>query len=316
MTTSNVTTWNPVRDKILKRALRLVHAYSASDNPRPEQLIDALDAMNSMLKEWQMDGLLWLQQFATLFLNEGQTVYNLAPRTYSGFSHCATDYVQTTLTASMAIGASVAALTSATGITTGDYIGIENDSGTIEWFTGTKSGLNITLSSTMSVAATSGNLVYSHTLASQTKRPTRVTASRKLYDSTAADGSDVPIDMISRSDYMDTPSKTSSGKIVQAYYDPQLVCGKLYVWPVADYCGDKLFLTIDRPIDDILTDTETLDLPIEYMNAICYGVADLIAPEYQLTLQEQQMLATRASQYYGKILSYNRGETSIFFEMR
>jgi hypothetical protein len=316
MTTSNVQTLNPVRDTIIKRSLRLVHAYAANDEPRPEQLIDARETLNMMLKAWQMDGLRWLNQFATLFLNEGQSVYYLAPRTYTGFSHCATSYVQTTTTAAMAIGSSVAPLTSATGITTGDYIGIENDSGTIEWFTGTKSGLNITLSSTLAVAASSGNLVYSHTLASQIKRPTRVTARRKMYDSTAVDGSETEIDMISKTDYENTPSKTSTGKIVQAFYDPQLVAGNLYVWPCADYCGDKLVLSIDRPIDDVIADTETIDLPVEWLEAITYNLADRIAPEYQIPLQEQSMLASRASAAYQRILSFNREETSIYFDMR
>jgi hypothetical protein len=313
MTTSNTQTWNPIRDQILKRSLRLVHAYPATGNPRPEQLIDAKFACNAMLKTWQMDDLLWLKQDATLFLNEGQDVYNLAPRTYTGFSHCATSYIQTTTTAALAIGDSVAALTSATGITTGDYIGIANDSGIIEWFTGTVSGLSVTLSSTIGVACASGNLVYSHTLASQIQRPTRVDASRKLYDSTAADGNEIPIDMISKSDYDALPSKTSTGTIVQAYYDPQLVCGKLYVWPCADYCGDKLVLGLDRPIDDLLNDTETIDAPVEWIEAITYSLADRIAPEYQLPLQEQQLLRERAINAYNKILSFNR-EGSIFIE--
>jgi hypothetical protein len=316
MTTSNVQTFNPARDTILKRSLRLVHAYAANDEPRPEQLIDARETMNMMLKSWQMDGLRWLNQFATLFLNEGQAVYNLAPRTYTGFSHCATSYVQTTTTAAMAIGASVAPLTSVTGITTGDYIGIENDNGIIEWFTGTVAGLNVTLSGTLGVAATSGNLVYSHTLSSQIKRPTRVTAVRKMYSTVASEGNETEIDMISRSDYDNTPSKTSQGKIVQAYYDPQLECGRLYVWPTADYCGDKLVLSIDRPIDDLVADTETIDLPKEWLEAITYGLADRIAPEYQIPLPEQSALSVRANAAYNRILSFNREETSLYFDMR
>lgn len=316
MTTSNITTFDPVRDVIIKRALRLVHAYAATANPRPEQIIDALSTMNMMLKSWQVDGFLWLQQFATLFLNEGQTVYNLAPITYSGFSHCATSYIQTTLTATIAIGGATAALTSATGITTEDYIGIENDSGTIEWFTVTITGLSAALSGTMAVAATSGNRVYSHTLTSQIKRPTRVTARRKLYNTVAANGNETDVDMISRSDYDSIPSKTSSGKIVQAYYDPQLVCGKLYVWPTADNCGDKLVLTIDRPIDDIIADTETYDLPAEWLDTICICLADKIAPEYQLSINERTMLKNEAIIAYNKVLNYNRGETSIYFEVK
>jgi hypothetical protein len=313
MTTSGTTTWNPVRDQLLKRSLRLVHAYPATGNPRPEQLIDAKFACNAMLKSWQRDDLLWLRQDATLFLNEGQAVYNLAPTTYTGFSHCVTSYVQTTTTAALAIGASVVALTSTTGVTTGDYIGIENDSGEIEWFTGTVSGLNVTLSSTIAVACASGNLVYTHTTTSQIDRPTSVTANFKNYDSTADDGTETPIDMISKSDYDNLPSKTSTGRIVQAYYDPQLICGKLYVWPCADYCGDKLVLGIDRPIDDLLSDDETIDAPTEWIEAVTYCLADRIAPEYQLALQERALLKQEAQTAYNRILSFNR-EGSIFIE--
>ncbi|MFA5340724.1 MAG: hypothetical protein WC332_03000 [Clostridia bacterium] len=314
MTTSGTTTWNPVRDQILKRSLRLVHAYPATGNPRPEQLIDAKFACNSMLKSWQTDGLLWLKQDATLFLNEGQAVYNLAPTTYTGFSHCATSYVQTTLNGALEVGDSTATLTSVTGISSTDYIGIENDNGIIEWFTGTVSGYDVALSSTIGVACADGNLVYAHTTTTQIQRPTRVEANFKYYNSTAADGTERPIDMVSKSDYDILPSKTSTGKIVQAYYDPQLVCGKLYVWPCADYCGDKLVLTIDRPVDDLLADTETIDAPLEWIEAITYCLADRIAPEYQLPLQERAFLKGEAEKAYNRILSFNR-EGSIFFEV-
>jgi len=314
LTTSNTTTFNPTRDQLLKRSLRLVHAYPSIGNPRPEQLIDAKFACNLMFKSWQVDGLLWLKQDSTLFLNEGQQSYNLAPRTYTGFSHCATSYVQTTLNGALAVGASSATLTSVTGISTTDYIGIENDNGIIEWFTGTVSGFTVALSSTIGVACADGNLVYSHTLASQIKRPTSVEASFKNYDSTAADGTERPIDMISKSDYDILPSKTSTGKIVQAYYDPQLVCGKLYTWPCADYCGDKLVLTTDRPIDDLLADTETFDVPTEWLEPVSYCLADRIAPEYQLSLQERAFLKQEAQIAYNRILSFNR-EGSIYFEV-
>jgi len=317
MSSSGVTTWNPNRDQLLKRILRLVHAYPATGNPRPEQLIDARFAVNAMLKSWQTENLLWLKQDATLFLNEGQRVYNLAPSTYTGFSHCATSYVQTTLNGALAVGDSTATLTSVTGVTTGDYIGIENDNGTIEWFTGIVSGYDVALSSTIGVACADGNLVYTHTAASQTKRPHRMeedAVSFKNYDSTAEDGTERPVTVISKSDYDSLPSKNSTGKIVQVYYDPQLVCGKLYVWPCADYCGDKLVLSMSRPIDDLLDDEETIDAPVEWIEAIAYCGADRISPEYQLPLKERAFLKGEAEKAYNRILSFNR-EGSIFFEV-
>lgn len=316
MTTSGTTTWNPVRDKILKRILRLVHAYPATSNPRPEQLIDALDALNSFLKSLQRDDLFWLRQDATLFLNKDQVVYYLAPTTYTGFSHCATSYVQTTLATALAVGDSTATLTSATGISTSDYIGIENDNGIIEWFTGTISGTSCALSSTIGVACAAGNLVYAHTTTSQIVRPSEIQEARlKYYNSTAEDGQEIPIDLISKYDYNSIPDKTTSSKVIQAYYDPQLTSGRLYVWPTADDPGDKLILTLLRPIDDVIADTETYDIPVEWMDALVYGVADRISPEYQLPLQEQDRLNARAITYLNKAMDTNR-EGSVFFNIR
>lgn len=78
MATSGTTTaGNPVRDKIVHGALRMVGAYHAADNPRPEQVNDAVDALDMMLKSWQMDGLLWLKQFVYVTLVAGQGSYTI-----------------------------------------------------------------------------------------------------------------------------------------------------------------------------------------------------------------------------------------------
>lgn len=77
MTTSGSTSFNPVRDQIIKGALRIVGAYASTDNPRPEQIADALETLNMMLKSWQIENFLWLRQFAVLTLVAGQASYKL-----------------------------------------------------------------------------------------------------------------------------------------------------------------------------------------------------------------------------------------------
>src|SRR5665648_921737 len=126
MTTSGTSSYNSTRDIIIRRSLRMVGGYAADSNPTAPQINDANDVLNILLKEWQMDGMLWLKASGTVFLNKGQHQYLLAPSTYTGFSHVAvssapgaTPYVQTTTTAALAIGASVIPVTSSTGITTG-----------------------------------------------------------------------------------------------------------------------------------------------------------------------------------------------------
>jgi hypothetical protein len=300
----------------------MVGAYNTMDTPRTEQVTDALDTFNMFLKSLQIEDFLWLKQFATLFLNKGQTSYKLAPSTYTGFNHCATAYVQTNLAANAAIGAATVTLDSATGITNGDFIGISNDNDIIEWFYVSILGVvasiftdaALTIPGALGVAATADNVVYSHTVASQIKRPTRVfAASRKSYDVVAADGNEIPIDVVSRSDYMSMPNKTTSNKVLNVYYDPQLVCGIIYVWPTTNDSGDKLILTIDRPIQDVVAAGETVDIPQEVIRFLTWGLAIDLEPEYPIEIGKLDRYKNEFNQLKGMVKSYNREPVSTFF---
>ncbi len=382
MSTSGTSSWNPVRDTVIRRALRMVGAYASSDNPRAEQVVDAIEVLALMLKDWQMDGMLWLKIWATLFLNKGQRQYVLGPSTYSGFSHCAfaynpglTPYIQTNINAAASLGVASVSVVSATGISSADYVGIADDNGLIEWFyafvsgttiyiystslaiagslvvgvsyliqdyklgddftnigaasnatgvrftaTGTTPtiwtfGSSVSAATTLTAAVTSGNVVYSHKVASQINRPTRIFSfARKLYSAIAADGYEIPFDPISRTEYESLPNKTVQGKIIETYYDPQLVAGLLYVWPTADTPGDKLILTMDRPIQDILSDQDTFDAPQEALDAIAYCLALQLEPEYPLDNAAFQKLATVAVAKKQKLLSYNRENVPTQFQ--
>jgi hypothetical protein len=77
LTTSGTTSWNPIRDKVIYGALRICGAYNAANIPRPEQLSDATDALDMMLKSWAMDGFLWLKKFIYVKLVAAQKSYTI-----------------------------------------------------------------------------------------------------------------------------------------------------------------------------------------------------------------------------------------------
>ena len=79
MTTSGITSFMANRDTIVRRALRMVGAFTSTDAPRPEQTADAVTVLNLMLKAWSIEGLLWLRQFVTITLVAGQNDYDLGP---------------------------------------------------------------------------------------------------------------------------------------------------------------------------------------------------------------------------------------------
>ena len=314
---SNVS-YTPVWATLVNRSLRMVGAYDAGKTPTSQQLQDALAVLNMMLKEWQVDNPLWLKTFATLFLNTGQQSYNLA-NIAAGGNHCATSYIQTTLANSIIAGANSAVLTSAAGMANTNYLGIADNNGLIEWFTATFSGATATLSSTMAVAATAGNVVYYHTLSSQIERPTRVmTAVRKLYDPIAANGIEVEIELYSRAEYSYMPNKTVTGKVVQAYYDPQLNAGVLYTWPTADTPNDKLVLTVDRPILVPSIDTDMLDVPQEWQDPITFCLAERMWWEYPDSGANYNLLQQRAILGKQAVFDYDRepAASQYQFDMR
>ena len=306
--------FNPVWEKAVNRSLRMVGAYNADGTPSATQTEDALDVLNAMLKAWQTDDHLWLKTFCTLFLNKGQTVYKLGPLA-SGGSHCVTSYVQTNLSVTTYAGSNTVTIDSATGIATGDYIGIADDNGLIEWFTATVAGNTITLSANVAAQCSAGNVAYSHKVDSQIERPTRIfTAARKLYSTNAVDGIEVEIMQYGRQEYAQMPNKTITGKIVQYYYDPQLIAGNLFVWPTADTPNDKMVLTVDRPIQAITLDTDTFDLPMEWLDAIAFCLAERLFFEYPASASEYQLLAQRSSIAKEAILSYDREPASFNYQ--
>ena len=92
--TSNVTALNVTTNQIVNAALRMVGAYASTDNPRPEQQADAIEALNLMLKSWQIEGFLWLEEFITLNLITGQSVYTIGPDSPDTITSDGTAYSQ------------------------------------------------------------------------------------------------------------------------------------------------------------------------------------------------------------------------------
>ena len=157
-----------------------------------------------------------------------------------------------------------------------------------------------------------GTAQYWPELETTINRPTRIWNLRRLNLS----GYEVPIEMVSRSDYMMLPNKLSIGTVVQAYYDPQLVNGQLFVWPrPGDGVTDKIIGDCDRTLQDMVSDTDTFDLPQEWSDALSFCLAERLWWEYPDNAASYQMLAQRASQGKEVVLNYDRENVSITIGM-
>jgi hypothetical protein len=95
-------------------------------------------------------------------------------------------------------------------------------------------------------------------------------------------GNELPMTVMSRDEYMAMPLKSSTGSATQYYYDPQLVNGVFYVWPVETDLTNVIKMTLRTPVQDFVNIDDTPDFPIEWADALHYCLAMRLVPAYDV----------------------------------
>lgn len=274
MTSSASYDFSVSRDDIIKDALLELGVLESGESPTADETTDCARRLNQMVKLWATKGyLLHAVQDVALFLVAAQQSYALGNATTDAEWCAWDDYAQTTLSAAAASGATSLSLTAATGFATADRIGVVLDSGVINW-----SALTLLAGTTATVpaiagAAASGNVVFGYT--SRIVRPLRVVRD-SIYRRDITN-SDIPVELVAKTEYDLMSGKTQSGKIIKAAYQPFLTSGRLWTWPCADLATDVLRFTIERPIQDFDSTGDTPDLPIEAAKALYLNLAADVA---------------------------------------
>lgn len=294
------------RDDIIRAALEELGEVAEGEPITPDRLTACALRLNSWVKQLMAGGAkLWAMQEATLFLTKGVANYALGA---SG-DHCTNEYVQTTLSAAASSGATTISLTSLVGLDESDNIGIVLDDGSIYWTTieGAPDSPT-TIGSGLSGAASAGNVVFAYV--NKINRPQRIDGESAYWRSAARQ--DTPIKIIARNEYAQLSNKSSRGKIVQAFYNPQLGNGILSVWPAPDNATDVLRFWYERILEDFDTSDDTPDFAIEWGEALILGLAAKMAPSAGLTLQERAYHDAKADQALFIAMNYDHESTSMF----
>ena len=276
MATSGSYNFSVTRDDVIKQAYGEIGLYDAESDDSIDAglLTDAVMKLNMLVKTWGKVHGLHLLQDVVLFLVPGQQSYLLGDASTDANWCTIDDYNQTTVSAAAVSGATTVVLTTATGFTSADRIGVVQDDGTLHWTTGTKAGSTITLASALTGDVASGNVVFSYT--SRVVRPLRLV--RDSVYRRDIDDADIPVDLVGKSDYDLLTAKTQEGKIIKVAYQPLLTSGRLWVWQPHDLATDVLRFTIERPVQDFDTTTDNPDLPVEASIALYKALAVLLAP--------------------------------------
>ena len=130
-----------------------------------------------------------------------------------------------------------------------------------------------------------------------------------------ASGLDTPIRIITRQEYELLGNKTSTGTPNQIFYEPLVTTGVLHVHlvPTSTVASENtLSIIYQRPFEDFDVSTDEPDFPQEYYHCIKLLLADVLAPEHGLALQERQDLSRRATLAKQEALGFGTEEGSMY----
>lgn len=310
MATSSSYDFSMAASDIMTDALELINVLEAGATINTNDSTTCLRTLNMMVKAWQAEGIgLWKNQLLTIFTQEDQYSYDIGP---SSSDHCSPDGYKTGLSAASAAADKTLNVDSDDNISASDIIGIELDDGTVHWdiVDGTPASDVVTITTGLASAAAIDNHVYNYTNLSQ--RPVEIVEARRVLSS----GNEIPLDIISREEYMALPTKSESGTVTQIYYDPLLTNGKLYTWQATADVQEYIKFTGRIPIEDFDAAANDPDFPQEWLLTLTYNLAVLVAPKFGKTLKTADMVAVMSVAMKEAAMGFDMENASVFFGVR
>lgn len=303
MATSGSTDYTRNALQIVKGARRILAVDRSGESPTGQELLDSMEALELMVKSIGIWRHLWTNESATLFLESGKQSYTIpGDRAVSSFT-------ETTTTADASSTDVSLSVTSVTGMTSGDVIGVQQSLTSIHWTTiaALPGGLVVTLTSGLTLDTSSGAAVYAYPSTALIGKPLKIINAQRRNGTV-----DTPIELISEDEYFDLPNKASQGTITEAYYDARLATGILYVWSTSTTVDDMLKLRYERVVEDVDAQVNNLDFPQEWLETLKYQLALRLAPEYGVS-PSPLVLAT-AQTLLNELMTFDTEDVSVFFQ--
>lgn len=265
MATSNSYNFLSNEQEIIEDAFVTIGIHFPGETIPVENYDYARRQLNRMIKYWGRKGHLWTIGVGNLILTPGTNTYSLN----STSAHWSDTVITTTLSADEASGQTALSVTSSTGMTANDYVGVVLADNSIHWSTiaTVNSSVLITLNDALTGGAVSGARVYTYTTIAQP--PVRI---EWIVRRDASD-IDIELNQLSRKDYDTLSNKQIAGLPVSYYHDPKVSNGNLYLYQTPDDPNTTLRITYRRQIQDIDIVTQTMDFPIEWEECIVLNLA-------------------------------------------
>ena len=200
MATSGSVDFSITRDNIITEALQLVGVIGEGETPSTNQKTDCARSLNMMIKFWMAEGMnLFVNQEIVIFPIKGQRQYTFGGSSADKMAK-ESEVITTKLNGSVSSGATSLTVDDTTGMAVGDTIGVVTDSAGIHFSTITAVGsaTTLTIADAIDDDASDNDRVYTFTNAFTQKILSVNNAWIRTTDDT-----DIPIDIISRQEYVD-----------------------------------------------------------------------------------------------------------------
>jgi hypothetical protein len=253
------------RDNIIEGALRLIGFLGEAQSPTSDQLTQCGRALNLMIRAWQARGIaLWKNVEIVLFVQKDQVKYRLGSTMQSSYGDYAclfTDFVKTEIGADEAVGETGITVDSITGLSNGDYVGIETDNEDIHWtaINAAPSGTTIAIAVALDYAASADRHVYSG-FSAIVQRPLEIVQAWRR----DSDELDTILDIVSIDEYRALSNKTSEGTPTIIAPDWQLDDMVVYLWPEPSDMKDRIHIVVKYMFEDFDAAANNPDFPVEW----------------------------------------------------
>lgn len=130
-------------------------------------------------------------------------------------------------------------------------------------------------------------------------------------------GVDIPLQIKTLYDYNRLSNKSAVGMPIQLTYHPQRVFGDIYVYPTPDAtiaAEYDVYIRYQAPYEDFDAANNEPDFPQEWFQALIYGLAYVLAPEYGIPLEERLVLKQDMQMFKAEALSAGSEEGSMFIQ--
>ena len=122
------------------------------------------------------------------------------------------------------------------------------------------------------------------------------------------DNTDYDLELISRGDYLSIPTKTTSGRPSQFFFN-RLVAPEITLWPEPDNSTDQIIFYYLERMDDFDNLTNTADMPFRFLPSLVAGLA------YYLSVKRApdriQLLKALYEEEFDRALSEDQERTGL-----